>query len=310
MFASMGVYSRSDDWLFVLIVLALCYLILYPLKLLHYRFSHSRRIRNNLVTTAYKLPVKLTPVELSYLFSTRVGYQQMYATLRDLVNRSVITMRIEKGTTLVGIGPKLDNTLHSFEKMLVGYIHQAEHEIDIDRVITGNADYRLANREAVKGSKQYVFWWLLRDSLQKRGIINAKMNGKYTTMLVKFGLIGGLLLSVIPLALARTYTMINLGEVSFHLLADHILNGITAWLLFLFPLLIVSYLLLRLSGRMMGRRWLLTTKFYRYLGQLEAYREFVRLTHKNKLRFESKALEKDSIAETKPYAISLRYIKD
>ena len=61
---------------------------------------------------------------------------------------------------------------------------------------------------------------------------------------------------------------------------------------------------------MLGRSWLLTEHMRRYLPQFEAYREFVRLTHAKKLRFESKELEKEARAGTRPYAIAFGYVNE
>jgi len=60
---------------------------------------------------------------------------------------------------------------------------------------------------------------------------------------------------------------------------------------------------------MLGRDWIMTTKYRRYLGQIDAYREFVRMTHKGVLKFESKELYMESMASTRPYAIACGYIK-
>jgi hypothetical protein len=74
-------------------------------------------------------------------------------------------------------------------------------------------------------------------------------------------------------------------------------------------MVLVTFLLLKFRGRMLGRDWIMTEKYRRYIGQMDAFREFVRLAHKGKLRFESKELRKESIAITRPYAIACGFIK-
>jgi hypothetical protein len=308
--ASVAVYSRSDDWGVALTALLLFFIVVYPFKITYDRYIRMRRIKKQLVTSAYKLPIKLTPPELSYVFSTKVSRQQMYATLRDLANRSVIIMEKKANKTTVSMGPKVDSTLKSFEKMLVAYIHASKKSVSIEDVLDGFTNYKLKNGEIIRGSRSYVFWWLLRNDLREHGLIEKKMTGKYTKMIINFGVIISLVISIISIMTLRILQMTSNGEIDISAIVDHLWNGILFWLATLIPTIVFSFFLLRFKGRMAGREWLMTKKFDHYLGQLEAYREFVRLTHKNKLRFESKALEKESKAETLPYAIALGYAKE
>ncbi|MFT4532530.1 MAG: hypothetical protein ACI9T8_000553, partial [Candidatus Saccharimonadales bacterium] len=298
MFASTGAYSRGDDWWIAGATLVVALLVLYPLRVLFLRYQHVRRINKNLVTSAYKLPIKLTPAELAYVFSTRVSRAQMYATLRDLANRSVLTMHKRSGTTFVELGPKLDSTLQPFEQLLVSYVHKSKRAVSIEDILVGDTVYTLASREVVRGSRDYVFWWLLKKNLRKRGLIEHKMTGRYTSILFKFGFFGSLFVATGPLFSYRLLQMMINGEVGVSNLIETFANGLLFWLIALVPVMVVSFFMLRFSGRMTGRKWLMTDKFYRYLGQLEGYREFVRLTHKNKLKFESKGLNEEAVAET------------
>lgn len=308
--AAIGVYSREDDWMLALAVLLISYLVLYPSYLYYMRSKRTRRIKKQMVTSAYKLPVKLTPAEFTYVFSARISRRHLYATLLDLANRSVLVMHKKEGRVYVSIGPKIDNKLESFEKLLVGQVHVNKKAIGLDRLLEGFTNYGLSDAQKISGSKQYVFWWLLRYTLQKRKFIESKMTGRYAMMLFKFGVLGGLVVAVVPLFMIRLGQMIAEGAVEMHIMTDHIVSGLYIWVVALIPLLIVSFVLLRFSGWMLGRTWLLTPSFKHYLVQLETYREYVRLTHKNKLQFESKHLTKESLARTKPYAIALGYVKE
>jgi hypothetical protein len=128
-------------------------------------------------------------------------------------------------------------------------------------------------------------------------------------MLVLFGGVGGLMVSVFTVTIIRFLQMISSGEVDVERIMLSIGSGFTLWVMAVIPLFIVSFVLLKYRGRMLGRDWIMTEKYRRYLGQMDAFREFVRLTHKNVLRFESKELRKESIASTRPYAIACGYIK-
>jgi hypothetical protein len=300
---------RSQDWIVAGISLLAGYFVVYPLYVLITRWKHTRRIKKQLVTTSYKLPQKLTPTELAFLFSTRVGRTQLYATLLDLSNRSILDLKKKNNTIHVDIGPKVEESLASYEQLLVTTVEEASEDIAITRVIDGPGLYKLPSSVLIKGSKQYVFWWLLRDTMQRNNIIRTSMLRRYITMLLSFGLLCSFLLIFVSVLGARMYVTLDGGELIFGDFGQSIKNSFVLWSIMAVPSIIVSYFLLRFRGRMLGRYWLLTAKYERYLAQLEAYREFVRLTHKGKLHFDSKTLEKESLAQTRPYAIAFGYAK-
>ena len=304
-----GVQIKTDDWLIAGIALAVCFLLLYPVYILYLRILHSRRIASQLVTSSYKLPLRLTPVELSYIFSTKINNSHMFATLLDLTNRGILIMNESQGKKTVKLGPKIEDNLLPFEKMLVGYVHQAGAPMDVRFLLKGSTTYVLKSGDRIQGSRQYVFWWLLRQSLRDKKIIEKSMTGRYTKILIQFAVLGGLIASVVPLLSIRVLQMLHKGEVDISSLTESLCNGLLFWAISIAPLLIISFALLRFRGKMLGREWLMTKHSYHYLGQLDAYREFVRLVHKGKLRFDSKNMEKESKAETRPYAIALGYIK-
>jgi len=262
------------------------------------------------VTTSYKLPLLLSPTELAYLFSTKVNRAQLYATLLDLSNRSELVMKKNNGNVHVDIGPRMGMPLKAYEKLLVRPIQEANEDIAITRVIDGPGQYKLSTGEIVTGSKQYVFWWLLRNTMRKNNIIKTDMSRKYMLMLLSFGLLSSFAIIFASIFGASVYRMLDVGELIASDFVSSVGNAFMLWMIVALPCVIASFFLLRFRGRMLGRYWLLTSKYERYLEQFEAYREFVRLTHKQKLRFDSKTLEKESIAQTRPYAIAFGYAKD
>ncbi len=308
-FGEVGVYSQNDDWLVAGVAICIVYLIIYPLFIIHLRNRHSKRIRKHLVTSAYKLSVSLTPTEFAYVFSPKVGSNQLYATLLDLANRSLLVLEKKDKVTVARIGPKEDDKLQSFELFLIDKIKKSDKPVPIEKLTTGMDSISLSGIGKISGKKSYVYWWLQRQSLRDRKIIEKRMTGRYGVMLFKFGAVGGLIVSVIPLVSYRFMQMLNSGEVDVESLLQNAKSGLLFWIIALIPIVVISFFLLRFRGKMLGRSWLLTSNFKRYLGQLDAFREYVRLSHKEKLRFESKELKKESIARTRPYAIACGYIK-
>jgi hypothetical protein len=309
-FAAVGSPSRTSDWIFVVVVLLVCYLIIYPVYIFSLRYQKSRRIKNQLVTSTYKLPAPMTPTEFAYIFSSKVKRPQLYATLLDLANRSVLQLHRKEGKPVVDLGPKIDDNLNSFELMLITPVQVADREIDVNVVLEGRTNYTDRDKKPISGTKNYVYWWLLRDRLRERGIIEKRMSGRYSKMLLLFGAGAGLLIAVVSLVSWRFSEMLIEGKVDFGYLFETKINAFWMWLILVVPLLITSFFLLRLRGKMLGRSWLLTDKYKRYQGQLISFHEFVRLTNKGKLKFESKELETESRLQTRPYAIALGYEKE
>jgi hypothetical protein len=310
-FASMEAYNRVDDWLIGIASIAIFFLILYPLYVLYLRYRHSMRIKRQLVTSMYKLPIEMNPVELAYIFSSKVKKPQLFSTLLNLANRSVLLMHKHNGKITVDIGPKVDKNLRSFEKLLIEQISTVNEPVDVEVVIEGHTIHQVSGRntEHISGSRQYVFWWLLRDSLRKRNIIQSKLSKRYALIIFIFGVLGSLTVSVASIVTIRTMQMINAGGLETGRITSSFASAISLWALSIIPMILISFGLLKYRGKMLGRHWIVTEKYKRYVGQMDAFREFVRLTHKDKLRFESKELKKESIALTRPYAIACGYVK-
>jgi hypothetical protein len=306
---SATVVNRSEDWVFVASVLGVIYIILYPLYVLFLRYQQARRISSQLVTSAYTLPTQLTPTELSYIFSSKVSKKQLYATLLDLANRSILVLRKNEGVLIAEIGPKHENNLTSHEAILFDFIKESGGEAAVDKILEGHTvkDYKTTT---ISGSRHYVYWWFLRQTLRDRKIIEKKMTGRYTKMIINFGLIMSLIIALVSLVSWRLIQMALNGEVDFDAAIDNAINAFTMWVVLIIPIIIVSFVALRFRGRMLGRHWLLTNSYRRYVNQIISFREYVRLTHKKKLKFESRELEKNSSLHTKPYAIALGIIKE
>lgn len=302
--------AKSDDWLFVAVVLTVAYLLVYPLYLLLLRFQHARRIKSQLVTSAYKLPAPMTPAELAHIFSTKAGADQMYATLLDLANRSILILNKRSNRITVELGPRLPDGLSPPEKLLVEQVAGRGGPVPIRNVIEGLSVYEAAKEQRITGRRDYVFWWLLREQLRERKIIKSHMSGLYARVLFDFAVVGSLVLALGSLGIYRFVQILMSGSIDVELLVKHELNALGIWLIMLPLIVTVGFCLLRMRGSLLGRHWLLTPKFRRYVNQLIAFKEFVRLTQKGKLRFESKELEKDTILGTRPYAIALGFVDE
>ncbi len=310
-FAAVGVYDRGSDWLLATAGLFVVFVVIYPLYILYLRYTHTRGIRKQLVTSMYKLPVAMTPTELAYIFSAKVKQPQLFATVYDLANRSILIMHEKHGIITVETGPKIDNNLHSFEKLLMQQIDGRATPVAVRRVLDGISSYELDNDKKTKinGNRQYIFWWLLRETLRKRGIIKRNLSKRYAMMLFTYGVLGSFLVCTMTVGVVRFSQIVFGGQIDVDRLVMSLRSSALLWLIAVVPMLFVTYALFKFRGRMLGRDWILTHKYRRYLGQMDAYREFVRMTHKGILKFESKELYRESLVSTRPYAIACGYTK-
>ena len=283
-FTTVGAYDRGSDWLLATAGLFVMYILIYPLVILYLRYTHSRGIKRQLVTSMYKLPISMTPTELAYIFSAKVKKPQMFATLYDLANRSILILHDKHGSITTETGPKVDNNLRSFEKLLMTQIQYKTSPVSVNRVLEGVSSYELEDsKQMINGSRQYVFWWLLRETLRKRGIIQRNLSKRYAMMLFSYGVIGSLVVSVATVGGVRFLQMINGGEVDVNRFMMSISASVMLWLMSIVPMIIITFGLFKFRGRMLGRDWIMTHKYRRYLGQMDAFREFVRMTHKGLL---------------------------
>ncbi len=306
--AVVGVYSRSSDYTIAILSIAIGLFIIYPAYLTFQRYRRLRQIKLRRVTSMYTLPIAMSPVEFSYIFSTKVARQQLYATLYDLANKGVVRLYQVSGQEMVEMGPRIGQVT-SFERLLLNYIARSKSASSVKNILQGFTNYELSSGKHIQGSRNYVFWWLLRENLRTRGIIEKRMTGKYTKLVLYYGFLASFILSVVPLFIIRFMQMVNFGEIDLGGLESTLKNGLLFGVIIFLPTIIVSFFLLRLSGKMLGRRWIVTPEFRRYLGQIDAYREFVRLSCKNSLEYSDSELKKEAIRKTKPYAIALGYIK-
>lgn len=302
-------HSRAEDWRFIAFSLVVVYFVLYPLYVLSIRFRRTHRIKRQIVTTLYKVPLQLSPAEFSYLFSTRIKKPQLYATLLDLSNQGIVLLRKRDGEIVAELGAHLSEELRKYELMLLKQIYNAGGKATMTALASGQSSYGVKDGRIINGTKLYIFLWLLRSGLQQNGIIQQRPVTRYVRIVLVYGVLLSLLLSMLFLLSLRSLQMLDGGNINLNLLRYNAVSALLFWSMLLPPMLLASFFVMRFHGRMLGRVWLFSAKSRRYLLQMEAFREFVRLTHKDRLRFANDDLKKEAIKATKPYAVALGYVK-
>jgi hypothetical protein len=300
-------FTRSDDMRVAALVLFVVYFVIYPTVVILERNRHARRIKTQLVTSIYKIPLNLTPVDMAYLFSPRVKKSQIYATVIDLVNRGVLRSEGSKTDIKLAIGPRVDNELKTYEKMLVKLVEMHGPTVKLETLLTGETTFKTTDGERIGGSREYVFWWLVRESLRDEGYIHRHMGIYYLKMLIVFGGLWSLFIAITSTVTYRFIVMLQSGEIDLSQLVNAATQSSALWVMVLPVLLVGSFFLLKFGGKMRGRKWVMTHKTEHFLKQICAFREFTRLSLKGRLRFESKELREESISATNAYAHAFGY---
>lgn len=298
--ASIFTEGRFEDRAAAVVALISFYGLFYPITVIVTRHISKNRIRRQIVTSAYKLPLHLSPAELSYIFTSKVNQNHIMATLLDLANRSLIILEKKEGKIVAKLGPRVGNKLAIHEKLLIDRIGE-DKSVPLADFTDGLSGVDGLKRE----TKQYHFWWSLRSNMQRERIINSGMKTVYLKMILSYGLLLSLLIccfSAISITIVR---MMRVGEIESGQIFTAVVEIICFWFIILIPILVLSFGLLKMRAKNLGRYWLITDKNKRYLPQIIAFREFVLLTHSNKLKFESPTLKAKAKAETRAYAIAL-----
>jgi len=300
--------GRVEDRIVVGLALVLCYLIIFPAYVLATRAVSKNRIKKQIVTSQYKLPIHLSPSEFSYVFSSKIDKKHIYATLLDLANRSMVIISKREGNIFVSQGPRVDEKIPDTDKLIMENVQEVQEQ-QINVFTDGKSSYKSITNGVVEGSKTYIFWWVLRNQMQKSNLINSNMKLKYFKMIFTNGVLLSYLITLISVISVNFVRMSREGEIEAKQVFQSIIDISCFLFLLIIPIMIITFFLLKMRGKNLGRYWLIKQKNIRYLPQIVAYREFVVLAHRNRLKFESKQLKTKALAETRPYAVALGITK-
>lgn len=296
-------------WVAMSVAYLLFAFVFYPVRYFLKQQKFRRQISTHLVTSVYNLPTELSPAELSYLFSPSVGKRQLYASLMQLTNDGVLHSSVEKGKLQFTIGPRVDTKMPLSSAYLLDILEQSGGALYVEGFTEGNMSYKLPNtHEKVDGSKNYVFWWVVREGLRQRGVIVKRPIEAYFTVILKSH-IKLTLLSLFAVGLLHAALMSGQGEISLDATGSLLLQTVFWFGVFFIPAFIVSFMSVRIRGKFLGRDWILTDKKQRLLNQFDAFREYVRLVHEGNVAFESDEAQRQAELRVLPFAVALGYAK-
>lgn len=307
--ASLTHGEQYGVWVTLTLLFLVYAIVIFPLRYFAKRQKFRRQISSHLITSSYKLPEKLSPAELSYLFSPSIKKRHIIASLMQLLNDGLLVSKSHEGALGFSIGPRVDSMTALSDTYLIDSIEKNDNSMSFGQLVEGDVSYSVPNtRDKVSGSKVYVFWWLVRQGLRQRGVIVDRPVKAYFSVIITT-LRNIFLLSILNLFTIQLLLLIFGGQIDI----DSVISSIkhtTVWFFLFFPLeIVISFITVRFRGRLLGRGWILTAKKARLLGQFDAYREYVRLVQRGDVLFEHDEAKKRARSITQPYAVALGYAR-
>ena len=261
-----------------------------------------RRILTHRITAEYVAPLEFSPAEMSYLFRHRLDERDFAATLVFMAQRGVIHFRKHEGQKVVLPGPKYEGNLRPYERMILEVVD--EHKfLPAQELLAG---YLTIFERETKSS----FGAEVRKDLEERGFIKQHYTLGYIESVAKGTILSLFAIVWIPSIFLWIYGVLLQGGSDFSNIDDVTYTSLMLLLMLALPVLIFVIVVRLLQSRSLGRSWIAEKKLKRYWTHIIGFRQFVYLSEKEKLTFESKSLKKTSEINTLPYAIAFRLVEN
>lgn len=261
-----------------------------------------KRILSHRITAEYVAPLEFSPAEMSYLFRRKLDERDFAATLVFMAQRGVIHFRKHEGKKIVLPGPKYEGNLRSYERTILDVIDEHK-QLSSQELLDGYTS--IFERKA-----QSTFTLEVKKHLEKRGYIKKNYLFGYLQSVTKGTLLSLLAIVWIPSIFLWFYGVVLQGGSDFSDIDDIVYTSLMILLVLIVPVLIFVVIVRLLQSRSLGRSWVAEPKLKRFWPHIIGFRQFVYLSEKEKLNFESKSLKKSSEVNTLPYAVSFRLVKN
>lgn len=261
-----------------------------------------RRILTHRITAEYVAPLEFSPAEMSYLFRRKLDERDFAATLVYMAQRGVIHFRKHEGAKVLLPGPKYEAQLRPYERMILDVVDENRF-IKSSELLEGYVS--IFERH---GSD--TFTDLVRKDLIKKGYIKKNYIGGYLRSVCKGTLLSLFAIVWIPSIFLWLYGVVIQGGSDFSNLDDLMYTSFTMVALLILPVLIFAIIIRLAQSHSLGRDWIAQKKLRQFWPHIIGFRQFVYLSEKEKLNFESKNLKKTSEINTLPYALVFRLVKN
>jgi len=256
-----------------------------------------RRIVSHIITAEYESPLKLNPVEISYLFNKKLKQRDFAALVVHMAQRGVIHFRRHEGAKMVYPGPKYEGKLRPYEKMILDTVEdfkplKASDLINnYETIFAQDAEYDSLTK-------------CVRADLEKKGYIRKNSFLQYCWVLLR-GTTAILAVTVwLSLIIFWLYTVFSEGASDFGSIDDLLYSGAVFSAAMFIPVLLAYAIVKQLQAKSIGRGWAVRSAVRRYWIHIVGFRQFILLSEKEKLKFQSQALLKASSVNTLPYAMT------
>jgi|GEM_PF-4317410 len=262
----------------------LIYVFIYaPIKLIFklvahakYRAERVRKLSSNLIIAEYDPPGGLSPAEIGYLFDTKLGKEEVFATILSLEQMGLVQLDRSQAKPVVVEVKNSTQNLKSFDRYVLSRL-----DVSKGHQINKHFFNQFGVSANIKINKELnELGYLKPYSEQMRGV---------AIRIVSISII--LLLG--PLYIFKPHSLDDLG--TFFLFT--LLFG--PFILFMSVFLYATY------NKIAGEPWIGTSKLKQLWPDIEGYREYIKMVAQDQLKFESENTKGIMKNKVLPYAVAL-----
>jgi hypothetical protein len=266
----------------LLIFLLLLYVFIYlPIKLTVKIIAHAkaktdrmRKLTANVVVAEYDPPEGLSPAEIGYLLDTKLGDEEVFATIVQLEQRGFVSL---DGQKVIEV-KQPSKEINDFEKYVLA---------NLKNIIGKNLNKQFLRNVVIDGGVK------LNDYLNTKGYLKTYKDR------VKGEMIRVLIAMLLLLALFACFL---------HPKSIHDFTAVAFFTVFFSPLFFLTAVFLQSAySKIVGEPWMGTPKLKQLWPEIEGYREYIKMVEQDNLKFESentKGIVKNKVL---PYAIALGF---
>lgn len=266
-------------------------------------FFARRRILTHRITAEYVAPLEFDPAEMSYLFRRKLDERDFAALLVFMSQRGVIHFRKHDGKKVVLPGPKYEGNLKPYERLILEVVEENRFLPASELLMGYDSIFKRNSKDATLSS-------LVRADLEKRGFIKKNYIARYMQSIFKGTLLSLIAIVWLPSVFLWFYGLVTQGGSDFTNIDNVVYTSLMMSLAATVPILGFVIVVRFLQSRSLGRSWIAENKLRRFWPHIIGFRQFVCLSEKEKLNFESKTLKKTSEINTLPYAIAFRLVEN
>lgn len=279
-----------------------------PMFLFRKWYSYRRRLKASLITSEYEPPSGLTPGEFQFLFGGINTERITAATIIHMVQRGYLHMRKIDGNKVIFAGPKApDESLKMWERMVLSQVESSVSGVKAQGIMRHPIAF--VDKDISEGqSSASTLSDYIGESLQKRKLIKGKGVNAFFIEAMRVALLLTVTLVLWPVFLYWFLSLLTASTSDFASIQDFTVAGLIGSVAMFVPFYIFAVFFVKWRAQLFGRRWMASERLNRQWPQMMGFRHFVKLTEKNRLKFDSVELQEASSKDILPYAVALGFV--